>query len=107
MTGTARPSSFDYNTSAPTATVQYQALHVQEQQRFRHRPALPLDALIQDCVFDGPNTSNTIYDPFFRSATTKDHNYFSQTLTGQQLTAGSPAINGAHDGTDAGAVPYP
>lgn len=45
-----------------------------------------------------------VYDPNDSASTTSDHNYLSETLTGYALQGGSSAINGASDGSNAGAV---
>jgi hypothetical protein len=98
---------WDYNTAAPTSTIQIKHCTFADNAAYDIDLRYHSTALIQDCVFDGPSTS-AIYDPFNAAATTKDHNYYNQTLTGSYgLTAGSAAIDGAHDGSDAGAVPYP
>ena len=69
----------------------------------RHHSTL----LVRDNVGDN-SVSFDLYDPTYPGSTTQDHNYWSQTITAAgKLTAGSPAINGALDGSDAGALDYP
>ena len=69
----------------------------------RHHSTL----LVRDNVGDN-SVSYDLYDPTYPGSTTQDHNYWSQTITAAgKLTAGSPAINGALDGSDAGALDYP
>jgi hypothetical protein len=60
--------------------------------------------LVRDNV--GQLRTTALYDPNDAANTTADHNYFAETLTGHALQAGSSAIHGALDGSDAGAVPY-
>ena len=53
-------------------------------------------------------TGATLLSDGNAGATTASNNYGNQTLTSTgALTAGSPAINGATDGSDAGALDYP
>jgi hypothetical protein len=60
--------------------------------------------LLRDNV--GQMVTRSVYDPNDSANTTADHNFWSETLTGYALQAGSSAIDGASDGSDAGAVPY-
>lgn len=64
-------------------------------------------ALVRSNVSDRPLTNNLPYDPNDSADTTTSHNYGSESLNADgSLQAGSAAIGGAHDGTDAGAIPF-
>ena len=66
---------WDYNTSAPTSTIQIKHCTFADNGSYDIDLRYHSTALIQDCVFD-KSAGPAIYDPFNSAATTRDHNYF-------------------------------